>query len=733
MSHRLSHILAALALLAVVLVGCDVSDDADPTPSPFQSVADIVQDAANFSTLKDALIVTDLLGALDDGQGEFTLFAPNDGAFAALGAATSDGTISILDVLLATEEDGSLTRGDTLSTLLTAHVVPGRFAAADLSDGQRLPTLQGRELVVRIVGGTVYIDGAPVVTTDTPATNGIVHGISKVITSPFDVVDFVSLAPNFTGLVGQLVEAGLVGALQVETNASLTVFAPNDAATGASDAFDEDDLPEDRQTNLLLYHVVAGATEAFDVNGSETLTTLDDDEPLLLAVDEEGIATVNAGVNVVASVTVANGVIHVVDQVLLGSLNVTERAGLTGDLDDLAEALDDAELAAALAGPGPFTVFAPNDDAFGNIDTRDVEQGGFLPKLLRYHVVPGKVTAAQLSDGQMLETLLGDELEVTVNATGVFVDGAAVALADVPVENGVIHVIDAVLLDALTIPERAIATPGLDELVDALTAADLVGALSAAGPFTVFAPDDEAFGAISTNSEPVTDIDTGVLTKILTYHVVPGRFNAADLAMMGGQELETLQGERLTVTVDGPVIRVDGVQVAAADNQTTNGVVHVIGGVLLSHLNVVERVIVTPSLGELEAEVINAGLAEALATSPNITVFAPDNDAFAAARTALGDNFPTGDALADVLSYHVLPAQNGAPVFAGDITDNLMVETLLKGQSLTFSLTDGVVFINPFTDMMGMQQFQARVTTPNVITSNGVVHLVDGVLLPPAE
>ena len=132
-----------------------------------------------------------------------------------------------------------------------------------------------------------------------------------------------------------------------------------------------------------------------------------------------------------------------------------------------------------------------------------------------------------------------------------------------------------------TIVETAVATDALSTLVAAVTAADLGETLSGAGPFTVFAPTNDAFGAL-----PAGTVDTLLepanrekLTSVLTFHVVAGKLLAADLS--DGQTLTTVQGQTLTVKIDGATVTVNGVPVVQADVEASNGVVHVIGGVLL--------------------------------------------------------------------------------------------------------------------------------------------------------
>ena len=132
-----------------------------------------------------------------------------------------------------------------------------------------------------------------------------------------------------------------------------------------------------------------------------------------------------------------------------------------------------------------------------------------------------------------------------------------------------------------TIVETAVATDALSTLVAAVTAADLGETLSGTGPFTVFAPTNDAFGAL-----PAGTVDTLLepanrekLTSVLTFHVVAGKLLAADLS--DGQTLTTVQGQTLTVNVDGATVTVNGVPVVQADVEASNGVVHVISGVLL--------------------------------------------------------------------------------------------------------------------------------------------------------
>ncbi|MEM8559195.1 MAG: fasciclin domain-containing protein [Bacteroidota bacterium] len=282
----------------------------------------------------------------------------------------------------------------------------------------------------------------------------------------------------------------------------------------------------------------------------------------------------------------------------------------TDALSTLETAVIAADLVDALSAAGPITVFAPTNGAFGDLPEGTVaslvepENKAQLRSILKYHVVAGKLTAADLSDGQMLETLTGDMLTVSITDAGVMINGAKVARADVMASNGVVHVIDGVLLpptdgepmagDADTMPETsmgggtsativdlAVNTEALSTLVAAVQAADLVDALNGAGPITVFAPTNGAFGALPEGTvETLTQPENqDTLRGILTYHVVAGKLTAADLT--DGQMLETLTGDMLTVSITDAGVMINGAKVAQADVMASNGVVHVIDGVLL--------------------------------------------------------------------------------------------------------------------------------------------------------
>lgn len=261
-------------------------------------------------------------------------------------------------------------------------------------------------------------------------------------------------------------------------------------------------------------------------------------------------------------------------------------AGRTSATSTLVTALSAADFVAPFANLArEYTVFAPTNAAFAAVQSTVntlLEEGNeeLLKDVLQYHVVRGKVVAADLEDGMMLTTLNGDKLEVSITDDGVMIGDAKVAQADIMASNGVIHVIDSVLVPEIrTITEIAVATDSLSTLVAGLQAADFVDTFNdASANFTVFAPTNAAFNAAGgINASNIGDVDG--LTSVLTYHVVAGSVKAEDLR--DGQVLTTLNGETLTVSIEGDTVRVGGATVVAANVDAVNGTVHVIDSVLL--------------------------------------------------------------------------------------------------------------------------------------------------------
>jgi transforming growth factor-beta-induced protein len=261
-------------------------------------------------------------------------------------------------------------------------------------------------------------------------------------------------------------------------------------------------------------------------------------------------------------------------------LNLVETAAEAGTFGTLLTAVSAAGLESTLRGPGPFTVFAPTDPAFaalpeGVLDAVLADRD-LLTSVLLYHVVPGRIMASDLSDGQIVTTAEGREFRVTLSG-GARVNGVNVVATDIEASNGVIHVVDGVLLPVDDNVDTAIGA-GFTTLVAAVQAAGLESVLRGEGPFTIFAPTDAAFGKLPAGTVESLLADPSALAAILTYHVIPGRVFASDLA--NGLAVTTVEGSPVTITLAGGA-RVNDATLVATDIFTSNGVIHVIDTVLI--------------------------------------------------------------------------------------------------------------------------------------------------------
>ncbi len=266
---------------------------------------------------------------------------------------------------------------------------------------------------------------------------------------------------------------------------------------------------------------------------------------------------------------------------------IVELAQQAGAFKTLLAAAEAAGLVEALAGPGPLTVFAPTDDAFAALghkamaDLLKPENRGRLRAILKYHVVPARVPAAAAVKLSAAPTLNGQRAALRVENGQLFVDQARVIKTDQLANNGVVHVIDRVLLPV----ERDLAEQAkrnhFGTLVAAAKAAGLVPALQGEEPLTVFAPTDEAFARLgdATIQRLLKPENRETLAAILKYHVVAGRVFADDAVAAGSAE--TLAGERVRVGLADGVLRVNDATITRTDVGARNGVIHVIDRVLL--------------------------------------------------------------------------------------------------------------------------------------------------------
>jgi uncharacterized surface protein with fasciclin (FAS1) repeats len=440
-------------------------------------------------------------------------------------------------------------------------------------------------------------------------------------------------------------------------------------------------------------------------------------------------------------------------------LNIVETALGDPELASLVAAVTRAGLGDALQADGPLTVLAPTNAAF----TAFLSDNGFasledvpvplLTQVLLNHVIADEVRAADLvaagsGYGPGLATN-DQDLNISIyfnTSNGVRFNNAASVTAegaDIDASNGVIHKIDAVL-GLPDVVDFAIANPDLSSLVAALGAADggLVGVLQGDGPFTVLAPTNTAFGDFLDDT-PLGSVDTAVLSQILLNHVIGASVTSGALVEGGANYTNTSAtgagGNAMSLyynTTDGVTFNgVSTVIEGGADIVGTNGVIHIVGGVI-DIPTVVTFATADPNFSTLVTALTDdtpgTDFVEILSRTeagspidginPNYTVFAPTNTAFAALAEIPGETV-----LTQILLHHVIAEAN---IASGDITDGVS-PTMLNGQTITINLPGTGDNIADVTDAAGNTDI--GIIAVDVQAGNGVIHVLNKVMIPASE
>jgi len=457
--HKLARLLVPLGL--VFLVACNDNDNnnsSGPDPTPVETLGNIVDvaiEAGGFTTLVDVLQVTGLDDVLSDESATFTVFAPTDDAFAALGEDT-------INALLADT--------DTLTDILLYHVISGSAVNAETAlslAGTTVEMANGDSVALTIRDGDLFINNSKVVATDIEASNGIIHVIDAVLLPPADaeptgnIVEVAQSAGSFTTLISALEATGLDTVLADE-DAVFTVFAPTDEAFFA---LDEDVLTTlladpDILADLLLYHVVQDAAvdgiQATALIGQEI--TMANGDTAAISV-RDGALFINDAQIVTTDIPATNGVIHVIDMVLQPPAEeaapgtIVDVAVEAGSFTTLVAALQATGLDATLADTtAQFTVFAPTDEAFAKLGQETIDallaDTETLSNILLYHVIADQVVDAATAlslDGSSVEMANGSSVTLSVVDGELFINDSKVIATDILASNGIIHVIDTVL------------------------------------------------------------------------------------------------------------------------------------------------------------------------------------------------------------------------------------------------------------------------------------------------
>lgn len=409
--------------------------------------------------------------------------------------------------------------------------------------------------------------------------------------------------------------------------------------------------------------------------------------------------------------------------------NLVQRLERDGRFTTLLAALEIAGLKDTVATGGTYTILAPTDAAFAALPPGTVESlvtnVPALQNILLYHAIGGKKSLAQLVHDSTTTTLQGNPVLAMTEGFKVRINGQRVDYPSLPASNGVIHPIEGVLLppaedininslvDVLALDGR------FTTLIAAVTAAGLADTLATGGPFTVFAPTDDAFTALPAGTVESLVTNVPALQNILLYHVLEGSNSAYDLFCK--RSAETLQGEEVAISIKRGGVFINQSPLISPNVKAPNGIIHVIGAVLLPpppQPNLIETLENDGRFTTLLAALEIAGLKDTVATGGVFTIFAPTDDAFAALPPGTVESLITNvPALQNILLYHVVDGNQSSK----ELLRERRVETL-QGSGVRVNKSRNKVFVN-----------RSQVITADVTASNGTIHAINQVLLPPTH
>jgi len=643
---------------------------------------------------------------------------------------------------------------------LKYHVIEGNVLSSHLSNGMTFMTLNGDNIAIDKYDG-IHINDSEITTLDVEASNGVIHTIDSVLLPPDidingiatcrDIPQTLNEIRNFESLVSVLRSANLIDTLS-EPKGPFTMFAPTEQAFASLPNGLVTCLLETKSQNILAdilkYHIIEGKILSSDLSKSANITTLNGYN---VAVDASDGVKINDSTVSNPDIEANNGVIHVIDSLLIPSninintflstcRDIPETAIAYGNLETLVTALGTADLVDFLSEPaGPFTVFAPTDKAFAALPDGLIgcllkpENKDTLVDILKYHIIEGNVLSDILVISMAATTLNGEDVAV-VSSDGAKINDSRVSMSDVKAKNGVIHIIDSVLVPSRIninaflatcrdIPQTAVANRKFETFLTALGAADLIDIFSEpAGSFTVFAPTDKAFAALPNGLVNclLKPNNKDILADILKYHIIKGKLSTNDLR--NNMEITTLNGNDLATKSLGSTNEF------ALDIEGSNEVIHAIDYVLvpsdididsiLNKCRDISYIIDTKGNLSIFATALDtADLVDTLSEPAGpFTIFVPKDEAFI--------GFPDGfvaclleynnkGILRDILKHHIVEGK-----FLLSELKNGMTLSTLNGDSVTVKVSENIKIDD------------SNIYIPNLEVTNGVIHIIDSLLLP---
>ncbi|XP_021180729.2 periostin, osteoblast specific factor b [Fundulus heteroclitus] len=502
-----------------------------------------------------------------EGPGSFTLFAPSNEAWDLLDETVRNALVSNVNI--------------ELYNALHYHMVNKRLLTKDLKNGMT-PTSMYNDLGLYInhySNGVVTVNCARIIYGNQVATNGVVHVIDRVISSVGSTIqDVIEVDDDLTTLADVAQTAGLLEKLGQPGH--YTLFAPT------NDAFDKiggdtmERLLSDKEVlkALLNFHLLNSVQCSEAIMAGTSYETLEGNN-IEIGCDGESL-TVN-GIKMVLKkdIVTTNGVIHLIDQVLIpdSAKHVTELMGASQST--FGDMMTELGLSSEMRADAEYTLLAPLNDAFTD-EVMSMDQRE-LRIILENHIIKSKLGLGQLYNGQQLETIGGKTLRVFIYRTAVCIENACLIRGSKEGSNGALHLMRTMLKPAEQSMFEILTESGRFKIfLSLMEAAGLTDLLRQEGGFTLFAPSDKAFAALTERELNLLKGDVNALRTILLYHFGNG------IAIGGGLEarvtnlLKSLQGSNLQLKSADNAVQVNSVQLPETDKMATNGVIHFIDQIL---------------------------------------------------------------------------------------------------------------------------------------------------------
>uniref|UniRef100_A0A8C6P3H9 Periostin, osteoblast specific factor b n=1 Tax=Nothobranchius furzeri TaxID=105023 RepID=A0A8C6P3H9_NOTFU len=496
-----------------------------------------------------------------EGPGSFTFFAPSNDAWDKLDSEVRAALVSNVNI--------------ELFNAMHYHMVNKRLLTKDLKNGLKVTSMYN-DLGLHInhySNGVVTVNCARIIYGNQVATNGVVHVIDRVITSVGNTIkDVIEVNEDLSTLSDMALSAELLDKLGQQGH--FTLFAPTNDAFDKIDGEVMERLLRDKDVlkALLNYHLLDSVQCSEAIMAGTSYETLEGNN-IEIGCDGESL-TVN-GIKMVLKkdIVTSNGVIHLIDQVLMPDSAKQVMDLLGGSLSTFGDMVAELGITTEMMADAEYTLLAPLNAAFTDevmsMDQRD------LKIILENHVIKSRFGLGKLYNGQRLETIGGKYLRVFIYRTAVCIENSCLIRGSKEGSNGALHLMRTMLKSAeKTMFEILTERGGFSVFLSLMEAAGLTDLLKQEGDFTLFAPSNKAFSVLSDRDVALLKSNPNALKTILLYHFSNGVVIGGGLESGVTNLVKSLQGSKVHMKL------VNSVQLQEADIMATNGAIHVVDQVL---------------------------------------------------------------------------------------------------------------------------------------------------------